>query len=234
MSKHLKRYFSPKSWKIKRKGIVYITKPSPGPHKIEMALPLNVILRDMLKYATTNREVKFMLANKDITVDGIRRRNLKFPVGLFDVLALNDIGEHFRIILDKKGSIALIKISKDESSLKLCKIIGKSIMKGAKGKAQLNLYDGKNMLVEKDSYKVGDVVLIELSGKNFRIKDHIKLDKGCLVFLTGGKHIGEIGKIQDIAGSRIIYKTENGDAVETLKKYAFPVGSNKPLIKLAQ
>src|SRR3989344_7965820 len=133
MSKHLKRYFSPKSWKIKRKGIVYITKPSPGPHKIEMALPLNVLLRDMLGYASTNREVKFMLANKDITVDGIRRRNSKFPVGLFDVLSLNDIGEHFRIILDKKGSIIPIKISKDESGLKLCKIIGKSIMKGMKG-----------------------------------------------------------------------------------------------------
>lgn len=234
MSKHLKRYFSPKSWKIKRKGIVYITKPSPGPHKIEMALPLNVILRDMLGYAATNREVKFMLANRDIAVDGIRRRDFKFPVGLFDVLSLNDVGEHFRIILDKKGSIILIKISKDESSLKPCKIIGKSIMKGVEGKAQLNLYDGKNMLVEKDSYKVGDVVLIELSEKNLRIRDHIKLAKDSLVFLTGGRHIGETGKVQDIAGNRIIYKTEKGDVVETLKKYAFPVGKDKPLIKLTQ
>lgn len=230
MSKHLKRYFSPKSWKIKRKGIVYITKPSPGPHRIEMALPLNVILRDVLGYAVTNREVKFMLANKDITVDSIRRRDLKFPVGLFDVLSLNDIGEHFRITLDKKGSIVLIRISKDESGLKLCKIVGKGIMKG---KAQLNLYDGRNMLVEKDSYKVGDVVLIGLS-KNSGIKDHIKLAKDSLIFLTGGKHIGETGKVQDISGSRIIYKTEKGDVVETLKKYAFPVGKDKPLIKITE
>ena len=231
MSKHLKRYFSPKSWKIKRKGIVYITKPSPGPHKIEMAMPLNVLLRDVLRYAATNREVKFMLANKEITVDGIRRRDFKFPVGLFDVLSLNDIGEHFRIILDKKGSIILIRISKDESSLKLCKIIGKRMIKG---KVQLNLYDGKNMLVEKDSYKAGDVVLVELSKKNSGIKDHVKLAKDSLVFLTGGKHIGETGKVQDIAGSRIIYKTEKGDVVETLKKYAFPVGKDKPLIKITE
>ena len=230
MSKHLKRYFAPKSWKIKRKGIVYITKPSPGPHKIEMALPLNVILRDVLKYAATTREVKFMLANKNITVDGIRRRDFKFPVGLFDVLSLNDIGEHFRIILDKKGSIIPIKISKDESGLKLCKIIGKRMIKG---KVQLNLYDGKNMLVEKDSYKAGDVVLVELS-KNSAIKDHIKLAKDSLVFLTGGKHIGETGTVQDIARSRIIYKTEKGDVVETLKKYAFPVGKDKPWIKITE
>ena len=230
MSKHLKRYFSPKSWKIKRKGIVYITKPSPGPHSIGMALPLNVILRDVLRYAVTNREVKFMLANKDITVDGVRRRDSRFPVGLFDVLSLNDIGEHFRIILDKKGSIVLVRISKDESSLKICKITGKGIMKG---KTQLNLYDGRNMLVEKDSYKVGDVVLIGLTEKP-SIRDHIRLAKDSLIFLTGGKHIGETGKVQDIAGSRIIYKTEKGDVVETLKKYAFPVGKDKPLIKLTE
>ena len=231
MSKHLKRYFSPKSWKIKKKGIVYITKPSPGPHKIEMAMPLNVILRDVLRYAATNREVKFMLANKDITVDGIRRRDLKFPVGLFDVLSLSDIGEYFRITLDKKGSIILIRISKDESSLKLCKIIGKKMIKG---KVQLNFYDGKNMLVEEDSYKPGDVVLVELIKKSFKIKDHIKLTKDSLMFLTGGKHIGETGKVQDIAGGRIIYKTEKGDVVETLKKYAFPVGKDKPLIKITE
>lgn len=231
MSKHLKRYFSPRSWKVKRKGIVYITKPSPGPHKIEMALPLNVILRDVLNYATTNREVKFMLANKDITVDGIRRRDPKFPVGLFDVLSLNEIGEHFRIILDKKGSIILIKISKDESSLKLCKIIGKKMIRG---KAQLNLYDGKNLLVEKDSYKAGDSVLVGLDKKPLEIKEHIKLANGSLIFLTGGKHIGEIGNVQDITGSRIIYKAENGDVIETLKKYAFMVGKDKPLLKLAK
>ena len=55
-----------------------------------------------------------------------------------------------------------------------------------------------------------------------------------LVFLTGGKHIGETGKVQDIASSRIIYKTEKGDVVETLKKYAFPVGKDKPLIKITE
>jgi ribosomal protein S4E len=54
-----------------------------------------------------------------------------------------------------------------------------------------------------------------------------------LIYLTGGKHIGQIGKIQDIIGNRILYKTESGDVVETLKDYAFPIGKDKPLIKLA-
>lgn len=231
MSKHLKRYFAKKTWKIKRKGIKFITKPSPGPHKTEMSLPLNVILRDILKYANTNREVKFIIENKNVAVDGVRRKDYKFPVGLFDVLSLSEIDEHFRIILDNKGKINLIKIKKDESMLKPCKITGK---RSAKGKTQLNLYDGKNMIVTKDDFKVGDTVLITLGNKNFKIKESIKLDKNSLIYLTGGKHIGQIGRVQDIIGNRIIYKTESGEVIETLKKYAFSIGKEKSLVTLTK
>ena len=130
MSKHLKRYFAPKAWKIKRKGIKFVAKPSPGTHKIGMSLPLNIILRDILGYANSNREVKSILDKRNVSVDGIRRNDCRFPVGLFDVLSLNKLDEHFRVILDKKGKISLIKIGKGESSLKLFKITGKSIIKG--------------------------------------------------------------------------------------------------------
>lgn len=231
MSKHLKRYFSPRTWNIKKKGIKYITKPSPGPHKLAMSLPLNVIMRDMLNYSTTNREVKFVVQKKNISVDGIRRKDCKFPVGLFDVLSLNDIDEHFRVILDEKGKIDLIKIKKEESLVKPCKIIGKKIIKG---KTQLNLYDGKNIIVVKDGYKLGDVILISMDKKNIQIKEHIKLEKDMMIYLTGGKHIGQTGSVQDITSNRIIYKTGNGDIVETLKKYAFPIGKDKPMITLTR
>lgn len=228
MSKHLKRYFAPRAWKIKRKGIKYITKPSPGTHKINMSLPLNVILRDILGYAGSNREVKYILEKKDVTVDGVRRKDFRFPVGLFDVLSLNDINEHFRVILDKKGKIDLIKIGKEESAVKLCKIIGKSVIKG---KIQLNLYDGTNIVAQDGSYKVGDVILL-VKGKKKEIKEKVSLDKGVLIYLVGGKHTGHTGTVQDIIGNRILYKTESGDTVETLKDYAFPIGKDKPLISL--
>ena len=228
MSKHLKRYFAPKVWKIRRKETKFITKPSPGPHKINMSLPLNVILRDILGYATSSREAKFILEKRNVSVDGFRRKDIKFPVGLLDVLSLNDTDEHFRVILDKNGRIDFIKISKEESKFKLCKITGKSIVKG---NIQLNLYDGKNLIVKKDNYKVGDSILLEFGKKN-DIKENIPLDNGILIYLTGGKHIGQIGKVQDIIGNRILYKTEAGDIIETLKEYAFPIGKDKPLIKL--
>ncbi|MAH33383.1 30S ribosomal protein S4e [archaeon] len=230
MSKHLNRHFAPKTWKIKRKGIKYITKPSPGPHKKSISVPLNVVLRDILDYASNNKESRHILETKNVTIDGIRRKDYRFPVGLFDVLSLNEIDEHFRIILTKMGKIDLIKVSKDESSIKICKITGKSVVKG---KIQLNLYDGKSKLVTDKSYKVGDSILLSLGkGKN-EIKKHVGLGKNVLVYLTGGKHIGQVGKVQDIKGNRIVYKSENGDVVETLKEYAFPVGEEKPLITLS-
>jgi small subunit ribosomal protein S4e len=227
---HLKRYFTKKTWKIKRKGIKFVTKPSPGTHKISASLPLNVILRDMLDYASTNREVKFILNNKNISVDGVKCTNYRFPVGMFDVLSLNGINEHFRVILDTRGKIDLIKISKEESTVKPCKITGKSMVKG---KFQLNLYDGKNIIIKEDKYKIGDTVLLAL-GKDSAIKEHISLDKNAQIYLTGGKHIGSLGKVQDISGRKIIYKLENGDIVETLKEYAFVIGKNKALIALSR
>ena len=230
MSKHLKRHFAPKTWKIKRKGIKYITKPSPGTHKIKMSLPINVILRDILGYAKSNKEVKFILEKRNVMVDGIKRKDYRFPVGLLDVLSLSDLDEHFRVILDKRGKIDLIKVDKKESELKLCKITGKSVVKG---KIQLNLYDGKNIFVKDGEYKVGDTILVSLGKKN-DIKQKIDLDKGILIYLTGGKHIGQIGKIQDIMGNRILYKTESGEVVETSKDDVFPIGKDKPLINLTK
>ena len=230
MSKHLKRYFAPKTWNIKRKGIPYITKHSPGTHTIGVSMPLNVILRDILNYAESNREVKFILENRNVEVDGIRRKDYRFPVGLLDVLSLNDTNEHFRIVLDKRGKINLIKIGLEEKGLKMYKITGK---KSIKGKIQLNLYDGKNILVKENDYKIGDTLLMTL-GKNVVIKEKVSLDKNALIYLIGGTHIGQTGKVQDIIGNRILYKDESGDTMETLKEYAFAIGKDKPLISVSK
>ena len=50
--------------------------------------------------------------------------------------------------------------------------------------------------------------------------------------MTGGKHIGETGHVEDISGNKIIYKNPNGELVETSKKYAFVIGDSKPLITI--
>lgn len=230
MSKHLKAYFAPKSWKIMRKGTKYIAKPSPGTHKIELSMPLSVILRDVLKYATTKREARYILNKKNVLVDNIARADHRFPVGLFDVLSFREIDENFRAVLDKKGRISIIRIGKDESKIKPYKIAGK---RKVKGRVQLNFSGGKNIFAEDDKYKVGDSVLLDLE-KNGKVIEFLPLNKNMTIYLTGGKHIGQTGKVQDIMGKRILYKAEDGEEIETLKEYAFPIGNDKPLIKVSE
>lgn len=228
MKNHLKRLTIPKSWLVKKRGLTFIMRPHPGPHSIKLSLPLNSIIRDILGIAKNSREVKKILYGSEVLIDGIRRKELKFPVGILDVIEFKKSNEYLRVILEK-GRIKIIAIDKKEAGIKPCKIIGKSKVKG---KIQLNLYDGKNILVEKDEYKVGDTIVIGLPKQD--IKEHIKLENGCFIYLTSGKHSGDMGKMDDIISNKITYKNKNGEVIETLKKYAFVIGKDKPVIALTK
>lgn len=224
---HLKRLAVPKSWPIKRKGATFIVKPNPGAHPSKLGMPLGIFIRDILGYAKTMREIKKILQKMNILVDGVIRREHRFIVGLMDVIGIPELKKYYRVILDKKGKISLIEIEKEDGSIKPCRIIGKSKVKG---KTQLNLFDGRNILSDKDDYKVNDTVIISLPSQE--IKKHIKFDKNILVFLVGGKHVGEIGLVEDILADKIRYKSKKGDVFETLKGYAFAIGKEKPEIKI--
>ena len=224
---HMARLAAPKTWDIQRRGMQFISKSRPGSHSLMHGMPLNVLLKEILKYANTSREVKKILNTSYIKIDGKIRKDFRFPVGIFDTIEFTNTNEYFRVILDKKGKLILIKINKNETGIKPCKIVGKTMVKG---KQQLNLYDGKNIFVNNGAYKVGDTLLVSLPDQ--KISKHLKLDKKSAVFLIGGKHTGEIGNVEDIAGNKIIYKDHSGNLVETFKKYAFVVGDDKPLITL--
>lgn len=224
--KHLKRLNAPNTWNIKKKGLKYIKRPYPGPHNLTNGIPLMVFLRDILKLAKTNKEAKSILKSHEILVDGLRRKEVKFNVGFLDTISAPYIKEYYRIIFDSKGRLTGIKIDEKESKLKICKIIGKTMLKGKK--MQINLSDGKNITDNTDS-KIQDSVLIEVP--KVKIKQEIKLEKGALVFLIGGKHRGSIAKVEDIKEN--IMKCKSGDDIfETRKKYAFVIGKDKALIKV--
>ena len=224
---HLTRLAAPKTWHIKRRGELFITKPNPGPHKISLCMPLNLLLKEVLRYADTTAEIKKVLRSNEIKIDGKSRKDFRFPVGIFDTIEFTSLNEQFRVILSSQGQICLVKISKEESLLKPSKIIGKTMVNG---KLQINLYDCKNILVDNKSYKVGDTLVLSLPDQ--KVKKHLKLDKKSTIFLIGGKHIGEVGNVEDIIENKIIYRDNKENLVETSKKYAFVVGEQKPLITL--
>jgi len=221
---HLKRIAAPKSWPLKRKESSYLLRPSPGPHTLDSSVSLNFALIDLLKIAKTKKEAVYILHNKEILVDGLRRKDKSFPVGLFDVITVKETKKSYRLIIDNKGKIRVIETKK--TSEKPVKITGKNRVRE---KVQLNLSDGRNYFVDKDEYKVGDSVVIDCKKK--KILSHIKLEKGNMIFLLGGKHKGEVGKIEDIIGKKVVYKVGN-IIHETLKKYALVIGKDKPVIDL--
>jgi len=108
-------------------GGIYATRPSQGPHKLRECLPLDLILRNKLKYATNGREVKTICMDKEVkfTIDGQVRRDPGFPVGIMDVLSIEKTGEHFRIWFDVKGRIVLRPIKEEEAKFKLLKVTAK-------------------------------------------------------------------------------------------------------------
>jgi small subunit ribosomal protein S4e len=223
---HLKRLAVPKTWAINKKENKWVTKPSPGAHTAEMGLPLRIVIKSLLKAANTAKEVTRMLYHKEVFVDMKPRNDPAFIAGLFDTVNLPNIKKNYRVIITERKKIGLVEIDEKESNLKLTRITGKNLIAG---KAQLNCSDSRNILAAKDDYKTGDSLLIDLPGQN--IKQHIKLEKGSMILLTGGKHMGDHGKLEDIEGNNITYKSPKG-TFQTLKKYAFAVGKDKAVIKV--
>lgn len=222
--RHLKRINMPWFWRVERKSKKFITRPMPGPHKLDKCMTIDLLAREYLKCARIKKEIKYILNNKKILVDKRHIKDNKFPVGLMDIIDVVDTNEHYMILLDESGKFKLIKLNKDDSNLKFCKIINKTILR--KNKVQLNLVDGRNMIVEKDGYKVGDTIVVDLNTK--KVKRHLKLEEGSYVLLTDGRHIGKTGVVEKINRYRgmrksiILFKNENG-SFETLKEYCFVI-----------
>lgn len=105
--KHLKRFKAPKMWPIHKKEEVWTTKTSAGPHALEESIPLVMVLRDILGLAANSREAKIILNNSDVLVDGIPRKNHRFPVGFMDVISIPKINKTFRVLQDYKGRLVL-------------------------------------------------------------------------------------------------------------------------------
>jgi small subunit ribosomal protein S4e len=221
--RHLKTINAPKTWPVERKNKFWITRTNPGPHSLDSSLPLSVVFGEILEYTASAREVRRILNQGKILVNGRIRKEYKFPLGIFDVLEFPE-KEHYRLLFNKRGKLSLNKIEDKEKDIFLFKITGKKILKN---KFQFNFSNGENILSEDKKIKTGDTVIIE--GK--KIKETFKLEKGAVIYLTGGKHVGTHGKVENIEENHITFSKEKENH-ETLKKYAFVVGKGTPLVKL--
>ncbi len=230
MGKHQKRISVPNSWQVSKKSNKWVTSTRPGPHNKQQSIPLSVVLRDMLGIVDTRAEAKRILSEGKILVDGVIRKDIRFPVGLLDVISIPLENVAYRMLLDRKGRLEVHKLE-DSNANKLCRINDKTILKG--GAVQLNLNDGTNLLGSNE-YKPKDSLILSLPDKN--IVKHIKYEVGNLAMIIGGRHTGEIGTIKEIntvRSSKHNTVAISGDYdFETIEDFVVIIGEKEPEIRL--
>ncbi len=231
---HISRLAVPATWPIAKKALKWVAKPSPGAHKIKDSLPLVVILRDLLKIGRTQREIKRVLGNKEILVNNKVRKDKNFCTGLLDIIAIPKTKQYYRVVLSKHKKLSLLPINEKEASMLPLRIMNKVKIKG--NKTQINFTNGWNLIVEKDVYSTNDVLFFDFT-KN-KVVEHLKLDKGNVVYFLSGKHASKVATLQEIKESGVLRKdkiavvSDGKEEWETLVNSLIVIGKGKPLIKV--
>ncbi len=224
-SSHMKRLTMPRSWPLPRKSSVWIQKPNPCGHPLDLCMPMGVILRDVLGVAQNRREAKKILHSKLVKVDGAIETDIGRGVGLMDVLTVGEVS--YKCVLDTNGKLRYRMIPAKKSSTKLCRVMGKTTIKG--GKTQVHLHDGRNLLFnENPEYKTGDSLAISLPDQE--VKAHHKFEEGSTAYLTGGNHIGELATVR----SHDIKRSSKSNEVQfddfgTISDYVFIISSESDI-----
>jgi len=231
-NQHLKRHVMPTLWPAERKNEKFITKPNPGSHKIKYVVPMVVLLRDVLKYAKTTKEAKFIIHESEVLVNGKKVEDVKFAVGFFDVVEIKKINEKYVVVFDDLGKVKLNPVKDD---LVYLKISSKTILPSKK--YQLNFMNGFNLIVDEKMFKqvnVNDSIIYDFNKK--KIVGNVELKEGNFVYIFDGKFQGNSGKIssfmiyngltRDVANIEI-----DGHIHTTAKDYCFAVGDKKEDLK---
>ena len=224
-SSHMKRLTMPRSWPLPRKSSVWIQKPNPCGHPLDLCMPMGVILRDVLGVAQNRREAKKILHSKLVKVDGAIETDIGRGVGLMDVLTVGDVS--YKCVLDTNGKLRYRTIPAKEALTKICRGMGKTTIKGAK--TQVHLHDGRNLLFnENPEYKTGDSLVISLPDQE--VKSYHKFEEGSIAYLTGGNHIGELATVrgQDIKRSSKANEVQFDD-FGTISDYVFIISDESDI-----
>jgi len=232
--KHLKRLNAPKHWMLDKLGGVFAPRPSSGPHKLRESLPLIIFLRNRLKYALTGDEVKKIVKQRLIKVDGKVRTDPTFPAGFMDVINIERTNENFRLIYDTKGRFAVHRITPEEAKYKLCRV--KKLGMGPKGVPFLVTNDARTIRYPDPLVKVHDTIQVDIA--TGKIIDFIKFEANNLCMITGGHNLGRVGTItsrERHPGSFDIVHIKDaiGHVFATRLSYVFIIGkANKAYVSL--
>lgn len=195
---HRTRQETSKLFPITRKGTKYVVR-SQG--NLEYSVPVLIAVRDILKLAKTAKEVKEMIKEKILKVNGRTVIRPNESINLFSIL---EAGKSYRLSLLPTKKFTLEEVSNGET--RLCKVVNKRILKGKV--VQYNLHDGSN-IVSKDKLIIGDSIYLDFEGK---MKKHITFESGKEGIVIKGKYLGHKGKIESIEKNKVKIKFKETSA----------------------
>ncbi|HEU4605299.1 MAG TPA: 30S ribosomal protein S4e [Nitrososphaera sp.] len=227
----VKRQLAPTFWAIKRKESRFVLRVKPGPHPKHRAYPLGMVLRDVLKIASTMYEAERILNAGKVKVDGVVRYDANLAIGLMDVIELAT-GQAYRMVPKDSALLTSVAIEDSEKGVKLVRVTSKTIIKGKK--VQYGFHDGKT-LISDQKLKVGDTCVIDLP--KVQVKNRVAFEKGSTALIITGENAGTVGNIEDIQDGvfslpKRALVSFDGKSVELPVEMVMVVGKDKPVIKV--
>ncbi|MCW6159876.1 MAG: hypothetical protein LVQ95_02190 [Candidatus Micrarchaeales archaeon] len=222
-SRHMTGLAAPKYFGIYRKHQRYVLKPNPGRHSLDRCVPLLLAVKK-LGAAQGSVEVSSIIRNGSVLVNGRGIREVKYPVGLNDVIEFKGTGQYCIIGIEKHGRITFEELKKADYENQLFRVIGK--YKTEKGQIMIRLHDGSNAKGNKD-VKVNDSVIIDSKRS---VKMRVPLQVGAQCFVISGVHVGTKGSISSIKEgtekreASAVIKPSSGDEFETIVRNIMVTG----------
>ena len=212
---------------MNKMGGVFAVKPTSGPHKSRESIPLQVILRDKLRFALNGREADIILHQKEglIRIDKKVKRNPKYPVGFMDVIDIPKVGVSYRVLYDVKGRFVFVKVPKAEAAFKLCRVNRKEM--GPNKIAYLVTHDGRTIRFASKDIKMNDTIKLNLETKE--ISESYPMAVNSLAMVSDGSNRGRIGTIVHISKldgnfDLVSLKDARGHTFTTRINYVFIIG----------
>lgn len=183
---------------IPRKGTKYVARAF-NHHR--NAVPILIAVRDMLKQAKTAREVREMMKQKLLKINGRVVMDHRQSIRLFNIV---ETDKPYRLTLLPTGKFAF---EPTEKETRLCKVMNKTM--AAKGIFQLHLHDGTTLLT-KEKIEIGDSLMLDVDGK---IKKQVSLASAKKLLIIAGTYLGMPATLQKVVGSKVLVKLKDKETL---------------------
>ncbi|MGC8496176.1 MAG: S4 domain-containing protein [Candidatus Micrarchaeia archaeon] len=214
-SRHIKALNAPSYFPTERKGFKYVAKQNPGRFNLARSVSLIVALRKMLEEG--NGPLRTLIKEGGVKVNGSVIRDIKYPVGINDVISIEKSKRHFAIGINDRAKFSYSEL-KEEPKEKIRKIVGK--YKAKMNKIMIRLDDGTVIDAPKNA-DVNDSIKINNEKK---VANVIKAKEGAKCIIIDGIHVGSQGVIKSLQAGTSIKQASaqvqgsDGTVFETLLK----------------